>query len=676
MLDSKLFTAHSHVSEMRALLAAVSCVTLVGAIGAGASHAQSVAAPAGQQAEANGIQTLIEAEDGFFEASAPANSAQAASASTAEPLSPKERLTQSLQALPIESLNNEAERLLQLGAFARATAVLDEALKRPEAPTQPWLFYAQALAQSGQGKTEAALQTLQRLPQTAGDALQSAATLVEAKLILNSAEEALLAGNGALAETRLQQFRALPQVAELAGNMAVQNRFQRLFLAAGKRVPPPGDDAPFVRVGVMLPLTGAAATVGQDVLKAIQLALYAPARATVSADWSGKILLYPQDTAGTPQGANAAAQRLLQLGVDVVIGPLTADAVEAAAPLLTQANVPLLVLSSDAKIAAPMVHTLGYTPGQQVQAAVWQAYAEGRESFAALVPSNGYGYETFDRFKETLEEAALPLVGQAFYNPQAADIRDTLKPLLNMAEAQRKLNAERAALDAEFERLGATMDDAKLARREELKNAKASADVRFEALFLPTDPVNAHLVASQLAFYDVDQANVMLLGTALWQNPAILKDRAEFIRGARFAAPPEAAGFASAFEAEFGAKPHPLAVLGFDALHIVKDVAAERARLGEPFSQLLLREEGFAGDGGALRFVPDGATQRGYAVRGVTASALPVLQAAPEVMPPALPEALRPAEGGFLQRGWPFGGGEAAPAQPTEDEPRRRGWWW
>ena len=110
------------------------------------------------------------------------------------------------------------------------------------------------------------------------------------------------------------------------------------------------------RIAMLLPLTGQNAALGQDLLRAVQLAL--------GSDGPQPDVL---DTGGTPAGATSAAQRAVANGDAVIVGPLTAPETAAAAAVAT--NIPILALTSDRNQGRPGVWTLGITPQQQVGAA-------------------------------------------------------------------------------------------------------------------------------------------------------------------------------------------------------------------------------------------------------------------------------------------------------------------
>ena len=69
--------------------------------------------------------------------------------------------------------------------------------------------------------------------------------------------------------------------------------------------------------------------------------------------------------------------------------------------------------------------------------------------------------------------------------------------------------------------------------------------------------------------------------------------------------------FDAAFVKNFSVAPHPLGILGYDAVRVLADVAGEKQRTGQPVGELLLRPEGFYGSGGYLKFKDNGITERG-----------------------------------------------------------------
>src|SRR6478735_9213354 len=141
-----------------------------------------------------------------------------------------------------------------------------------------------------------------------------------------------------------------------------------------------------VKVALLLPLTGSGNTpsVAKALKQAAELALF---------DFDNPaITLVPKDTKGTPAGAQAAAQSAIQDGAELIIGPLFAQEVAAAAPIARQSNIPMIAFSSDEKVAGGGVYLLSFLAGRDVPRIVSFAASRGKRNFAELVPQSPYGH--------------------------------------------------------------------------------------------------------------------------------------------------------------------------------------------------------------------------------------------------------------------------------------------
>ena len=140
-----------------------------------------------------------------------------------------------------------------------------------------------------------------------------------------------------------------------------------------------------VKVAVLLPITASGSTpaVAKALKQAAELALF---------DFDNpNVTLIPKDTKGTPDGARLAAESALQDGAELIIGPLFAQEVSAAAPVARQGGVPMIAFSSDEKVAGNGVYLLSFLAGRDVPRIVSFALSRGKRNFAELVPQSAYG---------------------------------------------------------------------------------------------------------------------------------------------------------------------------------------------------------------------------------------------------------------------------------------------
>lgn len=405
-----------------------------------------------------------------------------------------------------------------------------------------------------------------------------------------------------------QAFTLLAAVAGLAACVADPG-------AGGYGRPVPVGGAPFFqpdaqrgrRVAILLPLTGPTAEVGQALLRAAQLSL----------DQPGAPPLDAHDTAGTPEGAAAAAKLALDAGAGLILGPLTAGETAAAAPVARAAGVPVLAFTSDAAQAQPGVWTLGITPAQQVRRLMLAVQAEGKTRVAAVLPQNAFG----DAMAAGLTVAA---GGAGIAEPR----------IIRYASGFSAINGALRDVSGYATRRGAIEQQQQAAR------ARNDADGRREATEIgrqtpPPPPLDALLLGAVgetlgtaiplLTFYDIGPGAVRILGPALWAREA---PRLSALSGAWFAAPDPAqrAPFEQRFTAQFNVPPRELASLAFDAAGVAR-VVADRGGFAPG---ALTRPEGFAGADGLFALQPDGQVRRGLAIFEIDRSGAHIVQPAPQ----------------------------------------------
>src|SRR3954463_9551164 len=151
-----------------------------------------------------------------------------------------------------------------------------------------------------------------------------------------------------------------------------------------------------VKVGLILPLsaTGNAAVAAQSMRNAAEMAL---------AEFNNPDLqLLVKDDGGTAQGAQQAAQQVLDEGAEIILGPLFALTVGPVGRAARARGVPVIAFSTDTNVAARGVYLLGFLPEADVERIIGYAASQGRRSFAALVPDNAYGSVAEAAFKQAV----------------------------------------------------------------------------------------------------------------------------------------------------------------------------------------------------------------------------------------------------------------------------------
>lgn len=341
-------------------------------------------------------------------------------------------------------------------------------------------------------------------------------------------------------------------------------------IETGPPEPPPIPGAVFNKVAVIVPLTGPDGPVGTSISNAANLALLD------TGEKSLRITVY--NSAG-PGGAAAAAQRAIAEGNRLILGPLLAEDVRAAAPIARPASVPVIAFSNDEGVAGDGVYIMGFTPDQSISRIVAFSRQRGTNSFGALIPTGLYG-----------QRATQALLG-----------------------AVRKSGGRVAAMET-YDRSKASITAA--ARR---LNAKGA----FDAVLIGDSSRMAALGAPAI------KVGPRRLGTELWGTDRTIGTNAS-LRGGWFAAAPDAQfdKLVTRYRSRYGKTPYRLASLGYDAVLLAVRSARDWP-IGRQFpAKSLIASDGFAGVDGNFRFGRDGIAERLLEVRQVTPAGTTVVSPA------------------------------------------------
>ncbi|MGO9356393.1 MAG: penicillin-binding protein activator [Xanthobacteraceae bacterium] len=333
-----------------------------------------------------------------------------------------------------------------------------------------------------------------------------------------------------------------------------------------------------VKVGLILPLSGPgnAAVVAQAMKSAAEMAL---------AEFQNpNIQLLVKDDNGTATGAQQSAQQALEEGAEIMLGPLFALSVPAAAQLTRARGVSMIAFSTDSSVAGRGVYLLSFLPESQVNRIVSYVAGTGKQAYAALLPEGAYGNVVEGAFKQEV--------------------------------------ARRGGRIVAFEKYGADRSTA-------VRNVAQALGGADTLLLADDDAAALVAVADALTAGGANLKRVQLIGTGVWDNPRVYASAT--MQGGLYAAPDPAGfrAFAGRFRTKFGQEPVRPAALAYDAVALVAALA--RTQGPQRFAQdVLINPSGFAGIDGLFRFRADGTNERGLAVMRVASGGAQTVAAAPK----------------------------------------------
>lgn len=327
-----------------------------------------------------------------------------------------------------------------------------------------------------------------------------------------------------------------------------------------------------VKIAVLLPLAGLdqSAAIAKSMKQAAEMALFEKNAANVQ--------LVVKDDGGTQSGAQAAATHAVAEGADVIVGPLLSRAVPGAALVARQANIPVLALSNDTRVAGNGVYLMSFLIDQEVDRVISFAVSRGKRQIAALIPETQYGQLAESAFRNAMaQHGGVVRVIERY--PARANAM--LKPAQRIAAALKQAN---------------------------------TAGLPIDAVFVPGGQDTLPNLAPILTYAGLTSANTQLLGTGGWDMPN--NGRFAALAGGWYAGPdPSAwANFSERFTRTFGHQPPRIASLAYDAVGYAMSLATDSGN-SAPFSAgNVTRLNGYVGIDGLVRLTPSGLPERSLAV--------------------------------------------------------------
>ena len=348
------------------------------------------------------------------------------------------------------------------------------------------------------------------------------------------------------------------------------------------------------RIALLIPVTGENAALGAELQRGAELALFAVRNPAL------ELLVF--DT--HESGAQMAAKRAAAAEVDLVVGPLFSDAVVAARAVLAPAEIPMLALSNNVRIANRGSWILGYVPEQQIDLLLAHALTNGRGKIGIIAEDGAFGQRLASHAAKRLAQFGLrPEVSMTLRAEVLAD-EDSLKASVR-----------------NFTGYVPPADD---------EETPAFADLppaRFDALLFAGSADFALRTAPVLAYYDADPERVLYLGTTQWNQQRILNEPS--LQGGLYTFRPTGRdeNFNSLWAAAWNSRPGALARLSFDAMAMTAVLAGQKREL---WQASLESGSGFSGFSGAYRLLPGGGNQRAFELRRIEGGVSRVLQSAPD----------------------------------------------
>ena len=387
----------------------------------------------------------------------------------------------------------------------------------------------------------------------------------------------------------------------------------------------------YLRIAVLLPLSGNASAVANDLKNAATMALF-----NLNSD---KIILQFYDSKGTSSGAKEATLKANEDNADIIVGPLFADEVASAKKV---SNAPIISFTTDQSVLSKNVFSIGFLIEQQIKRIVEYSIANGYNKFAIIVPDNETGDYINKYFKRYTSDFGGEVVISRSYKNKKEDLMKSVKDVSDFdrrsAEYKQYMSDAKARLDylnslkanednTEYlsaydkEQYQSSDDEVAFLEQtlEEFAKKTTISDPEFDSIFVYGDDINdVIMIGSSLMYYDVHPDRIKFIGTSQLENPKIYNERA--FRSAWYpsVSTKYSGSFNQAYQKFFGKTPNKIASLAYDAVALIGTISNN----GEIDSYDILNPNGWTGINGIFRFTRNGSSERNMDVKEIVGGSI------------------------------------------------------
>jgi branched-chain amino acid transport system substrate-binding protein len=184
-------------------------------------------------------------------------------------------------------------------------------------------------------------------------------------------------------------------------------------------------DSGKVQIGALLPLTGNRSENGKEIKKILEYATKCFNAYAKSVGSDLELSLLVEDTASDTQKAKEAIQKLMDMGVKNIIGPINSTELEAVKPLIDAAGViDISPLSSSASLIQPdRIYRLVMNDGMETKAISALMKQQGIEKLVILHADDTYGNGVVPLMKQNFGGEVVSVA----YDPLESDYSNTIK---------------------------------------------------------------------------------------------------------------------------------------------------------------------------------------------------------------------------------------------------------
>lgn len=318
-----------------------------------------------------------------------------------------------------------------------------------------------------------------------------------------------------------------------------------------------------LNVGVLLPLSGKDAAIGQGMQNAMFMA---------QDDLkNNQLVLKFYDTKSTEDGAREAGYRAISEGAELILGPLMSAEVETVAPIALSADVPVVSFTTSPKVLQRGVYSIGLLSGEQIERAMAYAAAQGKYRMVLLAPNNNGGLSIVKSALSSAKSHNVELKKVGFYNPNTMDFSSIVRDVASPRD--------------------------------------------YDVVLIADNGNRLKSIASMFAYHDVMYPDVLFMGTAAWDSTNLDKETVLYHGVYPMITKSYGTYFNDKYKNTFSETAKPIYSFAYDSV-LLASVLATRSK--SALDENITGTSGFIGVNGYFKILPTGQSRHSLEMLEIT----------------------------------------------------------
>ena len=374
------------------------------------------------------------------------------------------------------------------------------------------------------------------------------------------------------------------------------------------------ESGPNAKIAVLLPMSGPAKSVGNDIKTSIESAFLRKPQENI------RVSFY--DLSGEKSRRDLVIREALDTNPDVIIGPLFAEDTIALRDIKSS-KTPVISFTSDVNALGNNVLTMNLIPTQSIETIVKQMQLDGAKNMLVLAPDDNSGKLMAATATKVSAAYNLPINGLFYYTSGNSESIKDVAMRASMYSARSAANTRAREILSDIinkEQLDATTRYNLRNQLEKISRNETLGELPYDSILFLGSGEDTKTLASFLRYYGVGNRDAVSYGTTLWHGSDIASDFS--LSGAKYATlPPVSDKFKYLYSSVADKDADYLPAFGYDAanlsLGMLYTTKSREAYLFDP--------SGYIGTTGIFRLQPSGESERALRIMELNGSGEPVV---------------------------------------------------